>query len=462
MDGFDGSVEGQELARRRKLLDVMSQQVQGQTLVGRSGPTQAITKMLTQLLLDKQDGQIGADRKTGSDAYGVQLGNESRDYMDRYSGKPGQQMSVKQVDALMNNDQAPQLANPIKADPREAIVQAMTSRMPEMQALGKAGMTSLAKQEAEKFGHTPVMMKGPNDKMVSVLMGDRGTVKPVEGFDPAIKKEATAGGNIWNPYSGEQEGYVGSVFTPPGVIGKDADGKPMIGQTEMQSGKINPLDKADHSVRINNSPSTLVAAQKAGTEHWSKKAADAVTEMSEQARGAVKVLSQANQLEALNKSGTAQGPLANPAVWLGQLATSAGVKLDPQTQAKLQNSETFNNTATELWLSTMNANGGSRGLVKEESERIASSLPSMMQTQQGRAQILAVMRAKAQQQISDAKQAQQEYGQALNTQDFTKFTFGLGSTQLPNTTPTPVPAAGVAPGGSQQPMSFDEYIRTRK
>lgn len=467
MEGYDTSGEAQSVARRRKMLEAMMAQSR-QPLVGRSGPAQAIAQMLTGVLLDRQQGQVDQQDADGRVKYGTELGNETNQYLERMTGKPGEQMSPGQVDALMNQDQAPQLADPVAANPREAIVRAMTSQKPELRALGKAGMAeyskSLVKKEPvpEKFGHTPQVFIR-NGKVVSAMLGDGGTVKELEGYEPTPEFAATNDGAVWDKRQGTKTGgYVGQTWTPPGVVGRDADGKPLIGQVESGSGKVSPLDKADRSIKIDSRSVTNLPGQKQGFEEWSKLAAKTVTELSEQARNSVNVIGQINQLDELNKKGVMQGPLANPAVWLGQIAKSAGVTLSPQDQARLQNSETFGNTAAELWLATMNANGGSRGLVKEESERIANNLPALIQSPEGRAQIMAVMRKGAEQRISDARTAQREYGKALSTQNTEDFTFGLGAAQLPNTAPMPASVAPSAqPGAAPGVMTLEQYLKKK-
>lgn len=468
MEGYAGSPDGQSVARRRKLLDAMMKQSQEAPLVGNTGGWQAALKVLAGVLHNKQGERIAADEKAGQAVYGQELGEETNAYMTRMQGKPGEQMTAQQVDALMNRDQAPQLADPVAANPREAIVRAMTSQKPEMQALGKAGMTELAKNVgkgavAEKFNETPRTFKNAKGQLITALIGDQGTVRELPGYEPPPEFAATGDGHIWNKGEGKGTGtYVGQTYSAPGPVATDANGKPIIGQAETSSGKIHSLDKADNSIRINNTPTTIMAAQKAGFEEWSKGAAKTVGELAEQARNATNVLAQANQLESLNKAGVMQGPLANPAIWLGQLSNSVGIKLSSEGQARLQNSETFENTAAELWLATMNANGGSRGLVKEESERIARSLPALIQTPEGRQQILAVMRRGAQQRINDAQTAQKEYGLALTTQDPQKFTFGLSAAQLPNTTAPPATPAGVAqPPQKGGVLTLEEYLKRK-
>lgn len=435
MDVFS---QREEIDRRKKLLEALQAQSMGQPIQGggNHGIAQVLMKLGSAYLTKKGMEKNSEDSATNNAAYQGQLGGELNAYLDRSNGKAGEQMSTNQVADLLHNDQAPQLADPVKADPKAALVAAMTSRFPEMQKVGAAGMANLGKPSEETFGQ-PQLVRGADGSMQNILVGNRGTVKPMQGYSPAIKQEATAGGNLFDPYGGNKTGFVGSTYGAPTQAGG------AIVQANNDSGKLDQVVGRPPVTNVNTNVN--VAGQKAGFEEWAKGAAKTVGELSESARSSNRVLGQLNQLEELSNSGTFGGPTANPVVWLGQLANAAGVPISKDTQAKLQNSETFGNTAAELWLASMNANGGSRGLVKEESERIAKNLPSLLQTPEGRKQVITVMRQAAQQSIHDAKTSQQEFGKALQSQDPGAFTYGLGSTQLPNTTPLQPAPGSVAP-----------------
>jgi hypothetical protein len=217
-----------------------------------------------------------------------------------------------------------------------------------------------------------------------------------------------------------------------------------VNQSTMQLKKLDNAPK----VNVNVPVGVTVAGQKAGYEEWSKKAAQTVTELSESARQSTKLITQLQQLESLTQGGTNMGPAADAATFIQGLANTAGIKVDP---AKLNNSQAFNSVATQAWAALMQQNGGARGLVKEESEKLAQSLPSLVQTPQGRAQITRVLRQAAEQNIKDAQRANAEYGKALQSQNPGDFTFGLSATQLPQSGPMP-PAPGSVTPGNQKPI----------
>lgn len=206
--------------------------------------------------------------------------------------------------------------------------------------------------------------------------------------------------------------------------------------------------KLDNATKITNAPSfsPMIAGPKAGVEAWSKQAAETVTSMADSARQSVKLVSQLNQMDALTKGGTNAGPLADAATFIQGLANQAGMKVD---KATLSNSQAFNSVATQAWAALMQQNGGARGLVKEESEKLAQSLPALVQTPAGRAQITAVLRQAAAQNMSDAKLASRQYAKALQSGNLEEFTFGLSDTQLPQSPPSGPAQGAVAPSGNR-------------
>lgn len=151
METFDPQAQAEKLKRRRALAEaLMAQNMQTPINAGGNlghGAVQGIAKVLGAILgqrqlkgLDKEEADLSAKRAAG-------LQTELQNYMTTREGRPGEVMTEGQVAELMQNNVAPQLAEPVKADPRKAVIQAMISRYPEMQAVGATDMASLAKQK---------------------------------------------------------------------------------------------------------------------------------------------------------------------------------------------------------------------------------------------------------------------------------------------------------------------------
>jgi hypothetical protein len=435
MDDTDLMTQAADLQRRRRVQEAMLARAEASSNRAASGDGDILDALLgwkTRRSAEASGGELTQLEQAHRQRYNQQLAKESESYLDLAQGRPGEVMTTDQADALLNRDENIQLQDEVKANPRQAVIRAMTSQLPEMQNLGKTAFSQLGKQEKPEF-----------------VQGHDGTL---------IELPATRGGTprVAGNYGKPEKVEKADSFGPLEVVGRDAKGNPIQGQKNLKTGKFEYAPGgAGQTIHVN----ATTAAQKQGLNEWSKIAAETVKDLTATARSSVKMLGQLAQVEKLSDSGTFNGPTANGAIWLGQLAKAAGVPVSADTSARLQNSETFGNTAADLWLQSMNANGGSRGLVKEESERIAANLPALLQTPQGRKQIVAVMRQAAQQNIEDAQRSNIEYANALQTQDPSKFTFGMINTTLPNTMPmepAPGSAAGKDNGGV---TNWKDYLK---
>jgi hypothetical protein len=447
MADLDVITQMEETARRRRLLDALSKSQQDAPLVGKGGPTQAALKVVSALLNQYSQGKLGEQDAANRAQYNQQLGQETNSYLDRMQGKPGQVLSDQQASALMNNDQDPgPLAEPVQRNPREAMVRALTSNLPEMQQLGRASMAQLGKQEDEKFGHTPVLMKGADGKLVNVLLGDRGTQRVVQGMTPATKQEATAAGHLFDPYQGTQTGYVGDKYGPQQTVNGEAV------QFEQSSGKAHQI--------ANRPPQTTVNANtiNKGETEFSKTLGKDVAEEFKGARQAAqqgyKTLSTVQQLRELDSKGVFQGPTANLALTLGQFGSTLGMPVDA---AKLANSEAYQRQfSKEIAQVLMQGGGVGRSMTDEDRKRFEASLPSMLQSPQGRAQIYGQLEQESQRSIQRAASFQKQ----LSSNPLYKDTAGM-LTMNPVDSPTLPPQAPAVPGqpaGTGRVMSWQEYL----
>lgn len=440
------------LARRQKLLDQMQAQsqapiqannwldriLQGVSKVGSGAAASIGTDQLTRQTSDYQSSYSKALQSTMADymtkAGGTPAipGSPGAAQIDPAMADPGQ--TLEGGGPLMGNV-APAPAVP--GDPRAAVVSAMGSRFPEMQALGKEGLAALTKvDQPEKFGApVPGMWQG---KPAMLSHGDKGTVRPIEGAAPEVKGVSLApGASLVNPLTGTS------------MVAGAKPGLPQLGSS-MGMGGSAAQDyyqvHADGTVhKLDNAPKVTVGgptvnmgnAQKFGMKELAELAAKDLAAKGAKAQGAVELVSGLNQLEALSKGGTTTGPGANGAVWLGQLATSIGIPFD---KTKLTNSEAYQGLATEVWQKTVSQFGGNRGVTSQEAEQIKKITPQLTNSPQARAEMTRIMRNVAQRAVDDYKKSNSSFKAATETQDATKFDFG--PTFLPNENPNPsVPSA---------------------
>lgn len=435
---MDPIADLESVARRRRLMEAMAQQASGAGIKGTKYQLgQALAQLGTHAVNAYNRNKLDGQEKEARAEYGTQLQDELRAYEAKSAGvAPGINIEAAQE----------ALGNKLKPDRRGAVMEAMTSRLPEMQKIGQAGAQELGKKPEGMSQKDWLSLNDftPTSRVAASLANDprllKGQKKLITAADQIFDQDALEGGPVVDARMryGKPTILKGDLYQP-----EDREG-----------GLLKKLDNASKTT-VSVTPQNYIAAQNSGMAEWSKLAAKAVDEMAMQARGARKAVDSLGQIERLTKSGTFDGPTANPAIWMGQLFNAAGIPMKVGTQQALNNSETFGNVSTELWMQFMNSVGGARGLVKEESEKIANSLPSLVQTPAGRLQIVQFMRQVAGQTMADARQAQQEYSRALRAENPELFTFGLSQAQIPRTEDGPVNPGAVA----GRVLTLDEYLK---
>lgn len=442
------------LARRQKLLDEMTAR-SGSPIVGNNWLSRLVQAgsnvggaAFAANQQPKQDAAVGNMQSS----YGKALQLAMQDYMNKSGGMP----AAPGVPEHAQNDPAMSLPGQtlegggplvpetaptaaVPGDPRAAVVAAMSSRFPEMQALGKEGLSALTKIDSpEKWG-APIAGTDPaTGKPALVAHSDRGNTKIVQGALPEVKGVALSAGASLVPSTGGAPMIAGAK---PGIpqTGASMGMGGSAAQDYYQvhaDGTVHKLDNAP-KVTVGGPTVNMGNAQKFGMKELAELAAKDLAAKGTKAQGAVELVSGLNQLEALSKGGTTTGPGANGAVWLGQLATSMGIPFD---KTRLTNSEAYQGLATEVWQKTVSQFGGNRGVTSQEAEQIKKITPQLTNSPEARAEMTRIMRNVAQRAVNDYKQANASFKTATETQDATKFDFG--PTFLPNEVANPsVPSA---------------------
>lgn len=438
---FDLEVQSAGLQRRRNLADILARQamqpMQGQ-MVGQhfvpTGPWDMLSRLGSAYASASMQNRADTEQKELVGQYNTKLEEELNKYFKLRSGTPAQAPSpgvpaqeLPTEDGL--NFQMPE--NPgmpgtpaVPADPRRAAITALTSGLPALSKLGQSDLESLSKGQLtpDKLLTAPGFMAGSRGR--AAVANDPSLLIPEE-------KLTTVNDQLYSVPEGDGaprlRGDFRSKFGDPFVVGGD------LLQNDLNTGQIRTVNPG---ARISIGNTTLGEGQKAGMKEWAELGAKTVKELTDGARASARTLTALNNITNSSNAGVLQGPLANFGIFLGQLANSAGMRVDAN---KLANSETFNSEIVRLWAEMMQANGGARGLVKEESEKMMSSLPQLAQTVEGRMQIIKVLRMKAEQDIQVAQQASQEYSRAILSQDPSLFTFGLTGTMLPSPAMDPRP-----------------------
>lgn len=193
MTDFAGQAAAIE--RKRALAQAMLQAgmtpQQGQMVSGHyvgpgiAGALGQVAQMVGGHFLGKQaDEAAGALAQSRNTA----LGEGLEKYLRTRDGAPGQTMTDQQAADLMQNDQAPTLAEPVKADPRRAVIEAMTSQFPELQKVGQMDFASMLKPA----GRDPSMIKESGGQFYDLSSG-----KPVLLGGVEYGPTETLGGDLY-------------------------------------------------------------------------------------------------------------------------------------------------------------------------------------------------------------------------------------------------------------------------
>lgn len=217
MDTFDPITQADELARRKAVIDALAKKdLESQT--SRSGILGTLANYMDR---GKRADEVQAF-KNDSEAFQQQYQDKLKigmnNYLDTRNGRPGEVLDANGADALMNGGQDPgMLRAGIKADPRRAVVEAMTSQLPELQAIGKADFGQLGKQQEIKQ---------------HVINGR--LVESIPGQAPRVAGD----------YSQNDD------YGPMQTLGTDPSGKPIQGQRNSKTGEFKYAPGGGQTINI--------------------------------------------------------------------------------------------------------------------------------------------------------------------------------------------------------------------
>lgn len=383
----DFAADQESLARRKKLLDVLGNQAMGQGIVGNNlgaSVGQGLLKVLTAYLVNNHQEGLKTEQAALAGRQREHLMGEMGDYMTKRNGRAGETMSDADVANLMQNDVAPQLAEPVKASPREAILQAMTSQHPEMQNIGKMDMQALMTQQKDKGFKDHVTQDG----------------SIVRVYDDGRKPEPL--GNYAKPKDQFSDEF----------IMKGVDGKPLLVQRNLATNGLEAVDKAPRVSASASANAKTIAGQ--GETEFSKAlgkdVADEFKSARQAAQSAYKAKAFVGQMQELEKSGIFSGPTANIATTLSAVGQQLGLPVD---EAKLANSQAFQQQFAAQVANVLTSGGGiGRSMTDADRKAFEQSLPTMLMNPQGRQQVYMMLNNAADQDIRRAQSFQERLNSA--------------------------------------------------
>lgn len=311
----DNSAEIESLRRRQALQQALQSQLMAQPIVAgssRQALIQALSKVGQSLIAQRTETRAAEKEKelrAGDEAVRQQnLGA----YMDLRNGRPGETLSDASAQALLGGDVNPNLVEPIKANPKEAILRAMLSRDPRLQALG--AMDAQAAQKTAGFKDHVIdktLVRTPNDGSAPQVLGSYNSEKWSE------------------PYT---------VQGPSG---------PLLVIRNAGTGEVKPVDR---SPKVSVATNVDTKGQLAAAEALGKKAPEVLAGAQESFLKSQQALEDGKQLLALTQSpDLISGFAAEPLTALASLGAKLGFtgpEAAAQTQATL--SALANNTLAQV------------------------------------------------------------------------------------------------------------------
>ena len=345
-----------------------------------------------------------------------ELDRQTADLTDRFNA--GQQEAVGEyLNLRQGTGETP-------GDPRAAAIKAIASQYPAVRALGEA---ELKRDPLELF--KAVAPHADPASLPAIYAGGMGAFKP--------KRElGEVGGTIYDKGT-LQTVQLGGAKPTTALIN---------GDLYEQSPSTQSLRKLDNAPKLSINNTVL----NKGPSKLAEKLAETAAKDYETATTGVQSAKQSLDAVAKMKSlgPTYIGPTANAAMFVSGVANALGVPID---QKKLANSQTFESESAQAWIQMMNQAGGSRGLVKEESDRIAKAVPNLVHSPEGRAQLMQMIEDRAKKTIEVGERKRQALIRAGKADDPTKYFEEVTASGLEG-----VPAS--SPLGGQAPAAAPSWL----
>lgn len=298
--------DAQAIQRRRAALaGIMAQAApqQGRMVGGRyirgNGLSQ-IAALIAGAMSKDNTSQMETDARA---KYQADLRGGMEDYFTQRDGRSGA-MNDQQAGDLMERDMAPILPEPVAADPRQAVIGAMSSRHPELRALGQADLTRMGARGG--LADVKELLPYVNPSAIPALIkGGVGAFQPKTGKMDVT--DVSIGNGQWQSFETGPDGRVD--MTKP--IGEPFAKKPTASVT--------------HVTLPGAVPEPLAKAQPKNFE-----------EIRGTAQSAIRQVQSADRLEKLAADPQIiSGALAKPELFLTSLATRLGFT-GPDAASKTQ------------------------------------------------------------------------------------------------------------------------------
>jgi len=430
---YNYETESSDIARRQKVADAMlsgslspiAMPQQTGPVASKVSPLTILAKMLEAKFAGDSSAALKKEKSELAERYQADLSGGMRDYQKTAMGYeapsfPGEGAPMESV----------------PGDKQKAILDAIASNHPVLQAFGMKQMEELGKgnltaKDLSALATPASVLANPNAPNTWTPQ------RKLTGQTPGQVMIDEAG-NVAEP-TPMAPGQ--SAYGPQGWAEKIVDGD-RYAVTATGPRKLDNAPKVNVSTTVN----PAFYGQKAGAEAYFKSAATQVEAMGKTAYQATSDRQSLAELRNLDAQGVFSNATSGPATFMTNLAQVAGVKVSPEQLTKLGNTETMKGINTQLWQGLVNKFGGNKGVTKEEAEEIKKMLPQASASPQARRQLFAVLDRVAERQITQYNNANKAFAEAVQKDDPNIWAQKFGEVYLAEpTAPNPAMPSTIPP-----------------
>lgn len=327
----DFNTEQATIDRRRAIAQALMQQgmasnAQGQMISGHYIPPSIgdqLTPFLNAVTAGKMNKDLDAQSADLAQRYQAGLGDAVQKYLDT---KQGTTWQVAQQGPTMDDEPLPDRTEVVAADPRRAIVEAMTSQYKPLQTLGNAELSNLGKTALTQKDILSLSGFSPESKVSAAMNLDASKLageRKSHVINDRLVQELPSGAS-------QVSGDYRSTFGKVEPVGFDEDGKPIYGQADKDTNKVT---FAPQGTKVN------IDTNKKGADAFSVEANKAAVQNLQDSRAAA--LKGQSGFEVMSNAATQMnnikgGTGAEYILQAKKLAAQLGAPVDPSITSQEQ------------------------------------------------------------------------------------------------------------------------------
>ncbi len=428
-------VQADDLANQKAVLESMLAGNLQPLQLPQQGDVQAKINPLS-LVLQALTGAAGEASKQG-------IADKQQELFQQYNSDKGTAMR-NIFNAMAGKDNT---GTPVTGiDPREAILQAMSSDFPEIQEIGK----SMMKAQAEGSITAKDLLSHANPNSIPAIIANG-----VSGFQPKLNVQEYKDFGMYDANTMQPLQF---PFQPPKNL--TINGSLM---QQYPTGVLDMVDKAPKTT-VNNMMPAQAAGETAFAKTLGEKNAATVVDIGNSIKQAQSTLALADDLEQLNPD-MFEGAAAPATLFLGQLAKSFGLYND-EGLAKVAATEKGEAVLSKEIASYLTASGGvGRSMTDADRKKIEQQWGTIANTREGRQEIVNFLKAKSQGSIENLGKTLEEVSKthpdaanlikSTGIMSNTPASRGVPSKSTSNKLP---PAASAPPGAVGWDTETSEWV----